>query len=445
MEVEVKESTIVRPAEETPKHCLPTSDLDLLARPVHVPIVYFYRRPNDCSNFFEAALLKEALSKVLVPFYPVAGRFGRDENGRIQINCNGDGALFVEAETRCAIDDLGDFTQNLLWLHPRVDYTKDMSSYPILVTQVTRFKCGGVSLGFALHHTFADGTSVFHFINAWAEMARGFPISIPPFFDRTLLDVGVPASPTFHHIEYDPPPTLNIPSQSTEFQSNPNSISTSILKLSPDQVNTLKTMLKKDLGSDIKYSGFEILTAHIWRCLCKARGLSDDQASKLHIPTSARSRLNPPLPSGYVGNVIFNATPVALSGDIQSEPLKNTVERIHKAIKRMDDEYLKSALAYLKQQQDLTVLRKGSRNMNCPNLNVSNISRISFFDADFGWGRAIFVRPTPLVDGVIHILPSPNNDESLYVAINLETHHLRLFNKLFYEIFVQSEIVRSRY
>ncbi|KAJ4709554.1 Hydroxycinnamoyl-CoA shikimate/quinate hydroxycinnamoyl transferase [Melia azedarach] len=209
-----------------------------------------------------------------------------------------------------------------------VDQTKDIFSYPFLMIQVTRFKCGGVCLGFRLCHKLADGTSYFHFINSWAEMTRGVPISIPPFFDRTTVDVGVPSSPTFPHIEYDPPPPMNSPAQ------NLGTISTAILKLSPDQINTLKLKLKKDHGSTINYSRFEILAAHIWRCVCKARGLFHDQASKLYVPVNGRTKLKPPIPSGYVGNVVFITTPVASSGDILSESLSDTVERIHTELKQ---------------------------------------------------------------------------------------------------------------
>lgn len=153
------------------------------------------------------------------------------------------------------------------------------------------------------------------------------------------LSAGVPTSPTFHHIEHDPPPSMYTP---TPTAINPNSTSTAaILKLSLDLINTLKTILKNDLELDINHSRFEILVAHMWRCLCKARGLSGDQASKLHIASNGRSRLNPPVPSAYIGNVIFPTASVALSGNIQSEPLRYMVERIHNTIKRTDNEYLK--------------------------------------------------------------------------------------------------------
>ncbi|KAJ4709569.1 Hydroxycinnamoyl-CoA shikimate/quinate hydroxycinnamoyl transferase [Melia azedarach] len=434
MNIHVKESTIIRPAQETPKHSLWISDLDLLVPAIHLPAVGFYRLSNDnSSNFFDVGLLKESMSKVLVPFYPMAGRLGRDENGRIQIQCNGEGVLFQEAEANCIIDDFGDFSENLklLRLVPTVDDTNDISSYPFLVAQITRFECGGVSLGVGFNHIVVDGTSMSQFVHAWAEMTRGVPITNPPFLDRTVLSVGVPTSPTFNHIEYNPPPSMimNTPAQ------NPESISTAILELSIDQINILRERCKGFHGSNVKYTRYEILAAHIWRCICRARGLSNDQINTLYIPTNGRSRLNPPLHPGFFGNVVFITTSSALSGDIQSEPLIDTVERIHTTMKRMDDEYLKSALAYLKQLPDPTILRRGAYTYKCPNLNISHLIHTGMCNADFGWGRAMLMRTIAVSDGVIQIIPNSSNDGSFSVLVNLETRHLQLFKKLFYGIF----------
>ncbi|KAJ4964086.1 hypothetical protein NE237_024025 [Protea cynaroides] len=104
---------------------------------MHPPSVYFYR-PNACSNFFDVAVLKETLSKALVTFFPMARRLRRDDDGRVEINCNGDGMLFVKAETCSVIDDFGDFApmMELKRLTPAVVYSGDISSYPLLVLQV---------------------------------------------------------------------------------------------------------------------------------------------------------------------------------------------------------------------------------------------------------------------------------------------------------------------
>ncbi|PIA31828.1 hypothetical protein AQUCO_04800017v1 [Aquilegia coerulea] len=428
MIIDVKESTMVRPAEDTPKRNLWNSNVDLVVPRMHTPSVYFYR-PNGSPTFFDSHVLKEALSKALVPFYPMGGRLIRDEDGRIEINCNGAGVLFVEAVTDSIIDDFGDFapTLELRQLIPTVDYSGDISSYPLLVLQVTQFKCGGVSLGVGMQHHAADGASGLHFINTWSDMARGIDLTIPPFIDRTLLKARDPPTPTFKHIEYQPPPSMKVPLSQTD----PNAIAVAIFKITREQLNILKA---KSKNGGISYSSYEMLSGHVWRSACRARGLPDDQETKLYIATDGRSRLCPALPPGYFGNVIFTTTPVAVSGDLNSNPLTYTAGKIHDALARMDDEYLRSALDFLELQPDLSALVRGAHTFRCPNIGITSWSRLPIHDADFGWGRPIFMGPGGIAyEGLAFMLPSTTNDGSLSLAISLQPDHMKRFEKFLYD------------
>ncbi|PON77790.1 Transferase [Parasponia andersonii] len=146
MTINVKEKTMVKPAEKSPRQWLWMSILDMMNNPNHVPLIYFYRS-NGASNFFDANVLKQALSKVLVTFYPLAGRFRLDGGGRIEIDCNDEGVLFVTAETSYVIDSVGDFapTPEIRRLIPTVDYSLGISSYPFLLIQFTTLRAAAAA------------------------------------------------------------------------------------------------------------------------------------------------------------------------------------------------------------------------------------------------------------------------------------------------------------
>ncbi|KAM3336982.1 shikimate O-hydroxycinnamoyltransferase [Capsicum galapagoense] len=429
MKISIKESTLVKPSKPTPTKRLWSSNLDLIVGRVHLLTVYFYQ-PNGSSNFFDIKVMKESLSNVLVSFYPMAGRLARDEHGRIEINCNNEGVLFVEAESDYCIDDFGDFTPSLeiRKLIPSVDTSGDISTLPLVIFQVTRFKCGGVALGGGVFHTLSDGLSSIHFINTWSDIARGLSVAIPPFIDRTLLRARDPPTPVFEHVEYHPPPTLNSSVKNRESM-GPKPSKTTMLKFTSEQLGLLKSKSKHE-GST-----YEILAAHIWRCTCKARALPDDQLTKLHVTTDGRSRLCPPLPPGYLGNVVFTATPIAKSSELQSEPLVDSAKRIHSALVKMDDNYLRSALDYLELQPDLSTLIRGPTYFASPNLNINSWTRLPVHDSDFGWGRPIHMGPALIIyDGTVYIIPSPNKkDKNLHLAVCLDAEHMPLFVKYLYE------------
>ncbi|KAH7861652.1 hypothetical protein Vadar_028922 [Vaccinium darrowii] len=438
MKIKVKESTIVKPSKETPKHILTSSYLDLLVTPTHVPTIYVYK-PNGSKNFFDTQLLKEALSNCLVVFYPMAGRLRRREGnvGGFDIDCNGEGVLFVEAESEGVIDDFGDFTPcfDLEQLIPTVDKSdQSFSITPLLILQITHFKCGGASLGVGFNHALVDATTGLHFINSWSDVARGASITIPPVIDRSLLCSRDPPSPTYHHIEYDPPSSMNNPIQTKKCETSSKPTSTVIIKITRDQLNTLKASITKDEKNPVRYSTYETLAAHVWRCTSIARGLVDDQATELYIATDARSRLHPPLPPGYLGNAIFPTILILSAGDLRSKPLKWAAEKIHDTLSRRNNDYLQSVLDYLALQPDPSAMGRGPESFKFPNLNVVSWFRLPAYNADFGWGPPIHFGPTDTpCGGVVHILRSPTGDGSLSLVICLETDYIEAFKTVFYD------------
>lgn len=277
-----------------------------------------------------------------------------------------------------------------------------------------------------MQHNAADGFSGLHFINTWSDMARGLDITLPPFIDRTLLRARDPPQPQFKHIEYQPPPAMKT-NEAAETV-------VSIFKLTRDQLNALKAKSKED-GNTVTYSSYEMLSGHVWRCTCLARGLPEEQETKLYIATDGRSRLQPQLPPGYFGNVIFTATPLAVAGDLGSKPVWYAASKIHDALARMDNEYLRSALDFLELQPDLNALVRGAHTFRCPNLGITSWARLPIHDADFGWGKPIFMGPGGIAyEGLSFVLPSPTNDGSLSIAISLQAGHMKLFEKLLHEI-----------
>ncbi|XP_065849481.1 shikimate O-hydroxycinnamoyltransferase-like [Euphorbia lathyris] len=288
-----------------------------------------------------------------------------------------------------------------------------------------RFKCGSVCIGVYLHHIVVDGISSFHFINSWFDIARGIPVVNPPFIDRIILDAWVPPTHTYHHIKYDPPPTM-INASSQTHDSKPTTVKT--FKITPDQLATLKSKIK----SGINYSAFEVLTAQIWYCVCKAPELCSDQSTKLYFPINGRFRLDPLLPSGYFGNVQFTTAVISSAGEIDSSSLEQLVEKIHKSLQKMDDGYLKSTLGYFKKQSDLTAVRREGHIFGCPNLDMVSWTGLPLYNADFGWGRPIHMgRAKVRFEGISYITRSPNNDNTLSLIICFQSNHINAFHNLF--------------
>ncbi|KAG9137393.1 hypothetical protein Leryth_017725 [Lithospermum erythrorhizon] len=134
----VKVEHIVKPAKPTPNHAMYLTSCDQIASVTHTRTVYLYG-PTPTTLSEAAQKMKESLRKVLVFFYPVAGRVKWVEKGRVELYCNGEGALLVEAESEATLKHYGNFmpTPQLLQLIPTIDMVATpISEVPLLVCQM---------------------------------------------------------------------------------------------------------------------------------------------------------------------------------------------------------------------------------------------------------------------------------------------------------------------
>lgn len=130
--------TLVRPSEETEKGLYFLSNLDQNIA-VIVKTIYCFKR-EDKGNERAGEVIKSALEKVLVHYYPLAGRLTISPEGKLIVDCNGEGAVFIEAEADCTMEEIGDITKpdpvTLGKLVYDLPHAKNLLEMPPLVAQV---------------------------------------------------------------------------------------------------------------------------------------------------------------------------------------------------------------------------------------------------------------------------------------------------------------------
>lgn len=303
---------IVKPAEPTWSGILPLTELDHVSVITHSSNLHFYEKPTEqcwlnSSNNKILNTLKESLSRILIPFYPLAGRLSWVGGGRqrLVLECNAMGAEIIDVESSMKIADFGDFyssSDKFKHLVPQIDYFgTQIQDIPLLVVQLTRFVCGGLSVGISLSHMVVDGGSAFHFIDEWARLTRGEPLKVAPFLDRRLLQAqDVSVSQTSDVVVDDE----NYSSYFNKSEGVKLETPTFIL-LTKDKIQRLKEVANYNGGeimneNERPFSRFEVITSHVWRCVCKARELKCDDITSLFALVNTRGRLaDPPLPSRY--------------------------------------------------------------------------------------------------------------------------------------------------
>ncbi|KAK3411153.1 hypothetical protein EUGRSUZ_J03136 [Eucalyptus grandis] len=456
MRVRYRGTYTIKPETETWSGHLPLSELDQICIITHTPTTYFYKPPPEWLHPADAifSTLRGSLSRVLVPFYPLAGRLRWLDGGRLRLDCNAMGVPLIEAESEAELSDLGDFCPGPEYeqIVPSLDYTMPFHELPLLLVQVTKFKCGGLALGVSISHVVTDGLSATYFLDEWARLARGEPLNVEPYFDKKVLWAGEedPSStlrspPNLEHPEFNDPPLLI--GHTNNLEQRKKKTTMAILRVTKTQVETLKKAANKDRPSHHPrpYTRFEIMAAHIWRCACKARKHRPEQATSLYFYVDARSRLRPPLKPGFFGNAVLQVAAAGTSGELVSSPLGCTSSKIREVIEAVTHDHFKSAIEHIRRQPDLTRFQEldilGSTQgafYGNPNLGVSSWLSLMVYGLDFGWGREIHMAPaTHEYDGECVVIPSLEEAGGLLVTVGLQIEHMEDFKKFFYKDIVE--------
>ncbi|GMH06869.1 hypothetical protein Nepgr_008709 [Nepenthes gracilis] len=342
--------TLVPPAEDTAKGLYFLSNLDQNIA-VIVRTIYFFKS-EEKGNEMAARVIRAALAKVLVSYYPLAGRLTISSEGKLIVDCTGEGAVFVEAEAECRMEEIGDETNldpatlgKLVYDTPGA---KNILEVPLLAAQVTKFKCGGFVLGLCNNHCMHDGIAAMEFVNSWGETARGLSLSVPPFLDRSILKARSPPQIEFQHHEFaeveDISGTCDLYKEEMQYRS---------FCFDPNSLEKLKMKAMED-GTLVKCTTFEALSGFVWRARTSALRFKPDQRSKLLFAVDGRPKFNPPLPKGYLGNGIVLTASICPAGELVKNPVSFAVGLVQEAIELVTDGYMRSAIDYFETtRQDL--------------------------------------------------------------------------------------------
>ncbi|KAF3325292.1 shikimate O-hydroxycinnamoyltransferase-like protein [Carex littledalei] len=288
---------------------------------------------------------------------------------------------------------------------------------------MTRLRCGGIILGFAIHHYAFDGRGGSLFIKTISAFARGDIGTIPAlFFDRSLLQARSPPSVSFDHTNYSPKVYQSKGQANTSSQ-----VVCSNLTLTKEQIHSLKI----HAGGE-RVSTFRAVVAHMWKCTCIARGLASDVETQLNIPVDLRGRFKPPLPTTYFGNPTLRTEAVAKVEDLVSNTLEFGANLIQKAVANITDEFGRSLIDHL-ESTDLEALCKVGA---MSNTSLTVVSWLSFpmYDADFGWGEPILMARADMYgSGYAYLSRVPAIDGGISAIVGLEPDCMQCFKSIFYE------------
>ncbi|KAL3635106.1 hypothetical protein CASFOL_022160 [Castilleja foliolosa] len=186
MQVNILSRKLIKPSKPTPTHLRTynISLIDELNPSMHVIRILFY--PHSDHAELDYARLEQSLARVLPLFYPLAGRYNKENHC---IDCNDEGAHYSIAQVvdRQLDQLIGTESEQLNHLLPLDICAADEPTDPILAIQINKFECGGVAIGVCASHRIFDSASLGIFLTAWSRTANDEDdINIRPDFDSPV-------------------------------------------------------------------------------------------------------------------------------------------------------------------------------------------------------------------------------------------------------------------
>ncbi|KAL6637608.1 hypothetical protein ACP70R_025180 [Stipagrostis hirtigluma subsp. patula] len=453
MKVKIESTKVVRPAYDgaapSTGESVPLSVFDRVTYDTHIAIIYAFRPPSPPN-----AALEEGLAKALAVYREWAGELGDGADGRRAILLSDRGARFVEATVDAPLARSMPFkpSPELLRLHPGIDGPVA----ELVQVQLTRFSCGSLVVGFTAHHHVADGQATSNFLVAWGLASRRLPVAPLPVCDRAT--------------RFAPrdPPLVEFPHRGTEYvlpaakkhagdgDDEEEEEELAIGAAAHEKIKVHKVHFTKEFVGKLKarassglppptttqrrgYSTFESVVGHLWRSITAARGLGAGETTKLRISVNGRTRVRPPVPRDYFGNMVLWAFPRSDAGELVSRPVQHAADLIHRAVARVDDAYFRSFVDFASsgavEAEGLVASADEAQVVMCPDLEMDSWLGINFYDLDFGGGCPFYFMPSYLpMEGTLFLLPSFLGDGGIEAYVSLFETHLEEFKRICYNI-----------
>ncbi|KAI9071762.1 hypothetical protein K1719_046275 [Acacia pycnantha] len=429
--VEIASKVTIKPSSPTPSHLqhFKLSLLDEIAFPpfVYVPFTLFYSAPDH--EFPKISQkLRTSLSEILTLYYPLSGKI-KGSKGNLYVDCNDEGALYLEARVPSKLSDFlkSNANQQLKQIkgflpldpyQPKLD--DDDEDRLITAVQVTEFGCGGIAIGVCVSHKVCDEATVASFLKAWSQKALGeaseVASTLPPHMEASLLF---------------PPMGIEIDLNDMIGEKN---ITSKRFLFSENSLCRLKEEISK--GSGFKPTDVEAVTTLIWKSGMEAVRTAEKTHKSSSFMTHAvdiRGRMQPPLPENSLGNIFIPSFSPLLEVDEEKKvELQDLAEIVRKTIQAFDGDYLSKLLGDSQQLNEILesnlqklflVTEKG-----VPCYYFSSLVSIGLHETDFGWGKPAWAGPAGIPSrNVILLMPAPSGDGGIEAWVNLNEHHMPHF------------------
>ncbi|CAN6562017.1 unnamed protein product [Malus baccata var. baccata] len=424
MKVEVTYKETIKPSSPTPSHLKTTqlSVFDQLAPDVFVPLLLFYPSninsdavdsiDHHSSVAERSNILKASLSEALTHFYPFAGTFQYN----VSISCDDHGVAFLQAHVNCPMSKIlekPDF-EILRQLLPASQGSSQAETGHLLLIQANFFECGGLAIAVSSSHIIIDGYTLSTFIQSWAAVALA---SSTVSTDHVLLtpkfDVAVSLFPQLDFLN-SPPPAMELVEEKC------------ISKRFVFEASKAAALKSKAVSTSVPNpTRIESVSALIWKCATAASRSNSGVVRQSVWSTNASLRkiVQRPLAENLMGNLVGMIVVKIEASEVVDIDFPSVVAKLRKGMEEFKEKYAngvsgEEACGFMKDF--------GDRIKRVDNYHCSSWCRFPFYEANFGWGKPLWVCQTITMKNVA-MFTDTRDGEGIEALVTLSEEDMAKF------------------
>ncbi|MCL7029926.1 hypothetical protein MKW94_007585 [Papaver nudicaule] len=386
----------VKPSCPTPQHLksFNLSYLDQISPPSHI----------------------KSLAETLSKFYSFAGKIIDNS----YVDCNDDGVDYFESKvSNCQLSQLiqlpnvQDIAKVFLPFDPFAGHD-DGNSAKVLSVQVNFFEdCGGTVIGLCISHKLTYACSVVTFINDWASIARAIATSD---HDQQIKGPVFEAQSLFPLKEFltgFKPPTA------PSIVAGDNAIITKKFVFGSSKLAELKKKAKIISEFDDVHEQYQPS-----RIKPKNKAANPTEVYLALFAINLRARMIPPLSSNSFGNVTSVALPVVMT------VLSVLGGKIRDSIKKIDGDYVRDLQTNNAFLDGMKSFAENGPRAEPLILSFTSWCRFPIYEANFGWGRPIWVGSCTLpMKNVVYLMDTNSSGDGIEAWVSLSQEDMDEFER----------------
>ncbi|OIW00618.1 hypothetical protein TanjilG_09099 [Lupinus angustifolius] len=274
-----------------------------------------------------------------------------------------------------------------------------------------------------MSHKVADVSALFHFVNDWATLNKISSEEGQFIFPEYVVDAGASVFP-----QGDLPVLSGF-----NFVKQNNTVSRRFV-FEGSKIESLKAMVLSSSSQKVKNpTRIQVVIALLYKCVVSALILTPKNAP-FRVTTNLRKRMVPPLPEKSIGNFVWSFYPSNQSMQNKELHLHELVANIREGLSEFCDknvknfgdvsfvyEFLKKAPSLPQKKEAILVMEKKTMFL------FSSWCRYPMYEADFGWGKPIWVTTSDCPMKNTIVLMDIRDGNGIEALVNLEEKDMAMF------------------